>query len=186
MRLAELHNSGGALEAFFSNRTVAACSPREQFGRDVGLPETGMYVSVWQVMPVPDPNAENPGQFVGYGLIDSVADGGDSTNITIQPLEEMDSLYPFFPGTVKRHIGQSDYPVGAAPKCCNGYLSYKKGPRHPVGIPCGRPITRITTPYNNMTCDRCYPYVQKQNDEGMEAEKEMIKNHNDPGRQYRD
>jgi hypothetical protein len=145
-----------------------------------------MYVSVWQVMPVMDPDCEYPGIFVGYGLIDGVADG---TNISIQPLKETDSYYPFFPGTVRRYVEQSGYPIGAVAKDCGGFMLDKgcaSSGRAFKNIPCGRPISRLTSPYSNMTCNRCYPYVQKQDDNALEAEKEMIANHNDPGRQYRD
>jgi len=147
-----------------------------------------MYVSVWQVMPVqhPDPELENLGIFVGYGLIDSVMDG---TNITISPLMEMDSYYPFMAGTVRRYVEQSGYPVGAEPKRCRGYQRPKGYGRAPAcrvaayyPARCDKPITRITKHYGDMTCDACYSAAQQQDDESLEAETEMMDRHNNPAK----
>lgn len=196
MRLAELHNPTGwdtscALDDFHARNPVSASSPRKQGGKDVGLPKTGMYVSVWQVLPVqhPDPALENPGVFVGYGLIDSVADGGDSTNITILPLSESDSYYPFYPGTVKRRVEKSGYPVGAEAKCCRGYRRSESYSRAPIGsrsiyypARCDSPITRITQHYGDMTCDACYPAAQREDNESLAAEKEMHDIANNPAK----
>jgi hypothetical protein len=136
------------LEDFKQGRPVAASSPRVQFDKDVGLPEVGMYVSVWEVMPLPDPDLEQHGIFVGYALIDAV-NAGEATNCILQPLDELrDGLYPFMPGTVRRYHEKSGYPIGAVAKGCRGYGPHAR---------CDRPVTRVTEHYGDMSCHRCYP-----------------------------
>ena len=185
MRLAELHNSVGVLESFDSGHLVV-CTVRKD--RDGTYPVAGQYVSVWRVFPDPDQDAEK--LFVGLGLIDSVADGGKSTNCTVSMLNEADSFYPFFPGA-RLPGSKTFHPFDQEPKRCQGYQRSESYGRAPIGgvyysARCDKPITRVTEHYSSMACDACYPAAQKQDNESLEAEKEMIENHNNPSRMFQD
>ena len=174
MRLAELHPSVGILEDFHSKRAVVCTVLKDQDG---SYPVSGQYVSVWSVLPDPDPATPgamktNHNRFIGLGLIDSVVDEGQSTNCVVVMLNEGDGLYPFFPGA--RLPGSTTFhPFNQEPKRCQGVFGV---------IPrCDKPITRLTQHYQNMICDSCYPESQKRDDASLVAEMEMMEN---PSRLY--
>jgi len=147
MKQAELHSSVHALDDFNEGDPVA-CYVRNG--------NVGEYVTVWQFLPT----EHLDGVFLGFGLIDQVISG---TNVIVAPLKEMDSFYPYFPGTNE-------------PKRCPGVPG--------VIHRCDRPITRLTQHYADMVCNFCYYAAQKRDDESFAAETEMIENFHNPPIDY--